>query len=139
MNEVPLSEVAFYAVEDADVAFQLTKKFKILLKEQELDKPFYDIDMPLVSVLIEMEKNGSYVDMDFLSDLSKNFNSKLDELKEQIYTISENEFNINSPKQLAEVLFDQLELKMIKKRSTDVNVLNVLKKYFGHITAHFDV
>ena len=129
MNEVPMSEVAFYAVEDADVAFQLTKKFEILLKEQELDKPFYDIDMPLVSVLIEMEKNGSYVDMDFLSDLSKSFNSKLDELKEQIYTISENEFNINSPIQLAEVLFDQLELKMIKKRSTDVNVLNVLKNH----------
>ena len=129
MNEVLLEEVAFYAIEDADVAFQLAKKFELLLKENKIDKPFYSIDMPLVSVLIEMEKNGAYLDMDFLSELSSQFNSELRGLEEKIYAISENEFNINSPKQLAEVLFDQLELKMIRKRSTDVNVLQVLKNH----------
>ena len=129
MNEVSLEEVAFYAVEDADVVYQLVKKFKPLLKENNIDKPFYSIDMPLVSVLIDMEKNGAYLDMDFLSDLSDQFNNALRDLEDKIYAVSESEFNINSPKQLAEVLFDQLELKMIKKRSTDVNVLKVLKNH----------
>tara|TARA_Y100001968_G_scaffold56428_1_gene47612 strand:+ start:127 stop:2835 length:2709 start_codon:yes stop_codon:yes gene_type:complete len=129
MNEASLEEVAFYAVEDADVVYQLVKKFKPLLKENNIDKPFYSIDMPLVSVLIDMEKNGAYLDMDFLSDLSDQFNNALRDLEDKIYAVSESEFNINSPKQLAEVLFDQLELKMIKKRSTDVNVLKVLKNH----------
>lgn len=129
MNEVPLEDIAFYAVEDADVAYQLTKNFIKLIKKNNLEDSFFDIDMPLVSVLIEIEKNGIFLDMQFLSELSRQFNVKLKELQDKIYEISEKEFNINSPKQLAEILFDSLELKMIKKRSTDVSVLSVLKNH----------
>ena len=129
MNEVSIEKIAFYASEDADIAFQLTKKFKKILKDDGIEEPFYSIDMPLVSVLTDMEKNGVYLDMEFLSVLSEEFNGKLKSLEQNIYAISETEFNINSPKQLAEVLFDQLELKTIRKRSTDVNVLKILKNH----------
>ena len=85
--------------------------------------------MPLVQVLIDMEKNGVYLDLKFLNELSILLSSKIDSIIKNIYNMVGYEFNINSPKQLAEVLFDDLKLKPIRKRSTAVEVLKVLRNH----------
>nr|MBC8479581.1 DNA polymerase I [FCB group bacterium] len=129
MAEVPLKEIFYYAAEDADIALQITGLFKEQLKDQEMEKPFYEVEMPLVPVLIEMEKNGVYLDLDFLKTLSVDFGEQLDELEEKIHDLAGSDFNVNSPQQLAVILFDELGLKPIRKRSTDVNVLERLKNH----------
>ena len=129
MSEVPLEDISFYASEDADIVFQLTKILKEKLDNENLSSPYYDIEIPLIPVLTEIERNGVYLDFDFLTELSKIFGDKIKALTEDIYLLAGKEFNINSPKQLGEVLFYDLGLKPIRKRSTAVEVLEVLK---GH-------
>ena len=129
MAEVPLEVISHYAVEDADIAYQLSAILKDKLNTENLSKPYNDIELPLIPVLAEIEKNGIFLDTGYLSQLSEEFGQALNALTDKIYQISGREFNINSPKQLAEILFDNLELKSIKKRSTSVEVLKVLKKY----------
>ena len=127
MSEVPLSDVAFYAAEDSDLALQLTENLKSKIKENNLEDPYFNIEIPLIPVLVNMEEEGVYVDKKILSDLSIDIEYRIGELEKNIYEISEKEFNINSPKQLAVILFDELELKEIKKRSTSIEVLENLK------------
>ena len=127
MSEVPLSDVAFYAAEDSDLALQLTENLKSKIKENNLEDPYFNIEIPLIPVLVSMEEEGVYVDKKILSDLSIDIEYRIGELEKDIYEISEKEFNINSPKQLAVILFDELELKEIKKRSTSIEVLENLK------------
>ena len=129
MAEVPLEDIAFYASEDADIAFQLAEILKDKLEEESLFEPYNDIEIPLIPVLITIEKNGVYLNLDFLADLSRQFGEGLEILTEKIHQMAGREFNINSPKQLGEILFDELELKPIRKRSTAVEVLEVLKNY----------
>jgi len=85
--------------------------------------------MPLISVLIEIEYNGLFIDVDMINNLSKDLKKKLIKISDKIYSYAGKEFNINSPKQLSEILFDDLELKQIKKRSTASNVLHILKNH----------
>ena len=127
MAEVPLKDISFYASEDADIAYSLSNILKKKLDEKNLIEAFEKIEVPLISVLIEIEKNGVYVDLEFLKILSTKLESKLNTIINSIYEMVEHEFNINSPQQLAEVLFDEIGLKTIKKRSTAVEVLEVLK------------
>ena len=127
MSEVNLKDTAFYAVEDADIALQIYSHQLPLLKKNNLEKPYFDIELPLISVLVDMEEHGVFVDQDFLSKLSVKIDSQIDILMNEIYKISGREFNINSPKQLSEILFDELNLKQIKKRSTSIEVLESLK------------
>ena len=129
MAEVPLEDIAFYASEDADIAFQLAEILKDKLEKESLFEPYNDIEIPLIPVLTTIEKNGVYLNLDFLADLSRQFGEGLEKLTEKIYMMAGREFNINSPKQLGEILFDELELKPIRKRSTAVEVLAVLKNY----------
>ena len=129
MAEVPLKDIAFYASEDADIAFQLAGILKNKLEEESLFEPYNDIEIPLIPVLTTIEKNGVYLNLDFLADLSRQFGEGLEKLTEKIHQMAGREFNINSPKQLGEILFDELELKPIRKRSTAVEVLAVLKNY----------
>jgi len=129
MAEVPLEDIAFYASEDADIAFQLAGILKNKLEEESLFEPYNDIEIPLIPVLTTIEKNGVYLNLDFLADLSRQFGEGLEKLTEKIHQMAGREFNINSPKQLGEILFDELELKPIRKRSTAVEVLAVLKNY----------
>mgnify|MGYP001151292049 FL=1 len=129
MAEVPLEDIAFYASEDADIAFQLAEILKDKLEEESLFEPYNDIEIPLIPVLTTIEKNGVYLNLDFLADLSRQFGEGLEKLTEKIHQMAGREFNINSPKQLGEILFDELELKPIRKRSTAVEVLAVLKNY----------
>jgi len=129
MAEVPLEDIAFYASEDADIAFQLAEILKDKLEKESLFEPYNDIEIPLIPVLTTIEKNGVYLNLDFLADLSRQFGEGLEKLTEKIHQMAGREFNINSPKQLGEILFDELELKPIRKRSTAVEVLAVLKNY----------
>ena len=82
--------------------------------------------MPLVDVLMQMEKEGVYVEQNILNEMSRNIGKRLDKLVEDIYRISGSEFNINSTQQLAVILFDNLKLNQIKKRSTAENILKEL-------------
>ena len=129
MAEVPLEDIAFYASEDADIAFQLAEILKDKLEKESLFEPYNEIEIPLIPVLTTIEKNGVYLNLDFLADLSRQFGEGLEKLTEKIHQMAGREFNINSPKQLGEILFDELELKPIRKRSTAVEVLAVLKNY----------
>ena len=129
MAEVPLEDIAFYASEDADIAFQLAGILKDKLEEESLFEPYNEIEIPLIPVLTTIEKNGVYLNLDFLAELSRKFGEELELLTEKIHQMAGREFNINSPKQLGEILFDELELKPIRKRSTAVEVLQVLKNY----------
>ncbi len=127
MADVPLDDITRYAVEDADIVTQLVPILKRNLKDSQLIKFYNQVEMPLVPVLVQMEYNGVYVDKDFMGNLSIWMNKKLDTATQEIYSLAGTEFNINSPKQLAQVLFDILELPKVKKRSTAVNVLEKLK------------
>jgi DNA polymerase-1 len=89
---------------------------------------FYEIELPLLSVLAEMEFTGMTVDPDVLRKLGKRYAEKQEILEKEIYALAGHEFNIASPKQLATVLFDELHLKRVKKQSTDVEVLEELAK-----------
>ena len=126
MDFVPLDKISYYAAEDADIVFQLAEIFAPKLEENGQLNFFADIEMPLIDVLMKMEKEGVYVDEDLLNEMSLNIGERLDLLVKEIYNIAEEEFNINSTQQLAKILFDDLKLTQIKKRSTAENVLKEL-------------
>ena len=127
MYDVKLDEITFYAVEDADVCLQLVKKLNDKILNDGLFDFFKKIELPLIDVLTDMELNGVYIDKDMMKKMSLWMENKLLLLSKEIFKISGKEFNINSPKQLSEILFDEIGLKQVKKRSTDVTVLEFLK------------
>jgi len=127
MDKVPIDKISKYACEDSDIALQVN-----LLQEKELEKKnikgVYDsIEMPLISVLAKMELNGVFIDTSVLSNLSTEIKSRMTDIESRIYMLAGHEFNINSPMQLAEILFDELKLKTVQKRSTAIDVLEALK------------
>ncbi len=130
MNEVDVELVAPYAAEDADIPFRLYEILRERLDKAELLDLFHDVEMPLVRVLAEMEFNGIRLDVPVLERLSEQFSEAITQLQSEIYQIAGEEFNIDSPQQLAGVLFDKLELPVVKKtatgRSTAVDVLETL-------------
>jgi DNA polymerase-1 len=110
MRDVPLEKQTEYAVEDADVTFQLKKHFENELTEAQTQKLFNEIEIPLVQVLADMELEGINLDQKFLNSLSEELNADILSLEQKIYQEAGQEFNIGSPKQLGEILFDQLKL-----------------------------
>ena len=127
MSELSLDQISSFAVENSAVILELTKTLKSKLKENSLTKFYNDIEIPLVSVLAEMEYNGVYLDSKLLNSMSKDIGNRLSILTKSIYKLSKKDFNINSTQQLGSILFDDLELPMIKKRSTAEDVLKKLK------------
>lgn len=129
-SEVDIETATNYSSEDADITYQLTKLLNPMLKEQSLEKLFYDVELPLIPVLARIEMNGIKVDTDFLSSLSREVDAQLNDIVKRIYSLAGGEFNINSPKQLSEILFTRLGLKPVKKtktgHSTDEEVLTTL-------------
>ena len=130
MAEVPIAKVAEYACEDADCVFRLAPILEKELKARKLTKLFKGIELPLIEVLAKVEMNGVQVDRKFLADFSSEAGKELDKLTTAITDEAGQEFNLNSPKQLSEVLFEKLKLPVIKKTktgySTDVSVLEKL-------------
>ncbi len=118
-EEVSIEDATKYSAEDADMTYKLYNVLNKKLIEEDLMDVFYKIEMPLVEVLARMEMNGVYIDKEFLKNLSESYNLKLREIESQIYDLAGGmPFNINSPKQLSEVLFSRLKLKPRKKTST---------------------
>ncbi len=133
-QEVPISEAVNYASEDADITFMAYQQFKKEIKDQGFSDLMEKIEVPLITVLGNMEMEGIKVDKNALKHLSNTFNLELKNLKKEIYSLSGEEFNINSSQQLGVILFEKLHLKVIKKTkkktgySTDVEVLTKLAK-----------
>lgn len=110
MAEVPVDQVCEYACEDADVALRLVLYFRQQLKKNQMERLFYELEIPLMMVLLQMEFNGVKLDVDYLSQLSRQFQEEMDDLEREIYELAGLKFNINSTQQLAEVLYQRLKL-----------------------------
>ncbi|TAN40562.1 MAG: DNA polymerase I [Nitrospirae bacterium] len=128
--EVPLDEATAYAAEDAVLAYELKDLLFAKLREQGLEQVYFDIEMPLIRVLADIEKAGIKIDAAKLLRLSKKLAGEIDGIQKRIFFLAGEEFNINSPKQLSAVLFHTLGLKPSKKTktgfSTNVDVLEEL-------------
>lgn len=127
MDQVPVEKVTFYAAEDADIALQLQPILAAQLEATQTYDVFQRIEMPLVPVLMAMEANGVYLNIALLQQMSQQLTQQIEQLVQKIYALAGVEFNINSPKQLGEILFDKLNLPKIKGTSTDVTVLEQLQ------------
>ncbi|MDV7139947.1 DNA polymerase I [Maribacter sp. TH_r10] len=134
MRDVPLEQQTEYAVEDADITFQLAQHFRPELAEAKTEELFNTIEIPLLHVLADMELEGINLDKEFLHSLSKDLDKDILDLQEKIYKEADQEFNIASPKQLGEILFDKLKLVDKPKKtktgqySTAEDVLSYLAK-----------
>jgi DNA polymerase-1 len=117
MREVPIELTKEYAAEDADITLQLYEKLLPLLKENGVEKLFYEIEMPLVPVLSRMEANGVKIDTQNLQQISDEFGGEIRKIEEEIYTLAGTPFNIASPKQLGEVLFEKLKIDEKAKKT----------------------
>ncbi|PIS30664.1 MAG: DNA polymerase I [Candidatus Marinimicrobia bacterium CG08_land_8_20_14_0_20_45_22] len=127
MDQVDVEKVGWYASEDADIALELVPVFTEKLKSDRTWDVFKKIEMPLIPVLIQLEQNGVFLDVKFLRKMSISLEKDIDDLVSRIYSAAGREFNVNSPKQLGEILFDKLELPKVRGHSTDVSVLEKLQ------------
>jgi DNA polymerase-1 len=118
MRDVAVEDAAPYACEDADIALRLADALKERLAEDELLEIAEDIEFPLVRVLAEMEHVGIRVDTDVLDEISSGLEAKLSEIESEIYELAGEVFNINSPQQLGEILFEKLDLPVVSKTPT---------------------
>jgi len=125
MSEVPLERVASYSCEDADFTLRLFKVFKEKLKKSGQEELFFTIEMPLLSILFEMERRGILIDPQILKSQKQSLMSSLEELVEEIYKEVGFRFNINSPAQLSDVLFNRLR----------ISALGIRRKSHGPSTA----
>ena len=140
-NEVNIKDAYIYAAEDADITLRLYKILKKRIISEKLLSVYEYIEKPLINVLAEIEKKGIKVDVKRLKNLSLVFQKKLSKIEKEIFKLSSIEFNIASPKQLGEILFNKLGLEGKKKGksgaySTSVDVLENLS-YQGHKIAEF--
>ncbi|MBI5101662.1 MAG: DNA polymerase I [Nitrospirae bacterium] len=128
--EVPLDEATAYCAEDAALSFELRGLLFDKLGEKGLDQVYFNIEMPLIEVLSDMEMTGIKIDASKLHRLSKKITAEIDSIQKRIFFLAGEEFNINSPKQLSSILFHNLGLQPSKKTktgfSTNVDVLEEL-------------
>ncbi len=117
MRDVELDKIREYAVEDADITLQLQKVLLPLLKEREVEKVFYEVENPLVKVLTDMEFEGIRIDEGFLNEYSKELEREAKLSEENVYKLAGVRFNLSSPKQLGEVLFEKLQLDPKAKKT----------------------
>ena len=119
MRALPPSQIYEYAAEDADITLRLKNKLEPELKKAECEDLFYNIEMPLMPVLAEMEMNGVCLDTSSLAETSKQFTNRMNEIEARIYELAGEQFNIASPKQVGEILFDKLKIvEKAKKTKT---------------------
>lgn len=119
MRNIAIDQIAEYAAEDADVTLKLKNFFEPELKKEELEPLFYDIEMPLIYVLAELERTGVMLDTAALKQSSEILTADLQNIEKEIYELAGMEFNINSARQVGEVLFDRLKIEeKVKKTKT---------------------
>ncbi len=132
MRQVEIDKALPYAAADADFTLRLYHVLKEEIRDKRLKRVFHEVEMPLISVLVEMQINGVALDPDVLPPMSVELGSQLDTIKTNVFSVLGYEFNLNSPVQLSEVLFDHLNLPGIKKTktgfSTDAASLESLKE-----------
>ena len=116
--QVPVEGLLDYAGERADLAWQLAAKLEPLLKEQDLESVYRDLELPLVPILADLEKIGVRVDARALAGQATLVDKELNDRSTAIFAMAGEEFNINSPKQLAEILFEKLKLPVLKRTGT---------------------
>lgn len=129
--DVELKDVVEYACEDADITFRFYEYFAPLLNTYNLEDLFFNVEMPLISVLADMEFDGVYISTEKMKSLSEEYASLLEKTKAKIYEKAGEEFNLQSPKQLEYILFEKLKINSTKKTktgaySTDEEVLREL-------------
>ncbi len=132
MKDVAIEKVAEYCSEDVDFTIRLYDLFKKEIEKKSLHLVFYEIEMPLIAVLMQMERKGIFIDVEIFSKLSSEFSHKLKLLEQEIFQIVGKEFNLNSPKQLGEVLYHDLQLPSPRTKkgaelSTAADVLEKMK------------
>ena len=136
MDQVPLDAVAEYAAEDADYTLRLKELFEPRLETSDLAPLFYETEMPLVSVLTEMEFNGISLDSEFLAKMGERLAARVEEIRAAVYELAGQAFNLDSPKQLGGILFDKLDFRVVKHtktaRSTDAETLETLARETEH-------
>ncbi len=134
--EVPIKDASTYSCEDADFTLRLKGILAPKLGLLSLEKLFFEVELPLIEVLGEMEMVGVSIDTQHLKKMSRKLGKELEDLTQQIYHLAGKEFNINSTQQLSKVLFEDLKLTPVRKtekktaQSTDISVLEILAK--GH-------
>lgn len=130
-KDLELEDLSSFFVDKVDSIYKIRLTMEKIIEEQDMEELFYDVELPLASVLGDMEYRGFTVDKEALSVIGVELDKRIEELKIEIYKYSEGDFNINSPKQLGDVLFNRLELPVIKKTktgySTNAEVLEKLK------------
>jgi DNA polymerase-1 len=125
MRDVPIEKVQEYCCEDVDYTARLKTFFEIELKEKKLDHLLHDIELPLLPILAEMERTGIYLDTEELKIEGEKIVRELNRLKGQIFQLSKEEFNLNSPKQLSEILYQKMNIQA-GTTSTSADVLEEL-------------
>ena len=130
-SDIELDKATEYAAEDADVTLRLYNHLKSRLNEEKLNKVYESFEKPMVQLLSKMEFNGIKVDDLYLKKLSKKFEDKLRKIEKEIYSIAGKEFNIGSPKQLGEIIYNELKIAKLKKTkkgslATNANILEDL-------------
>lgn len=129
-SEVPLEEAASYAADNLALIKELKEALFKRLKEEELEKIYFELEMPLIHVLVDMEKAGVGIDIEKMNEISKELERQLEGIQKRIYFLAGEKFNINSPKQLSRVLFHNLGFIPKKKTktgfSTEISVLEEL-------------
>jgi DNA polymerase-1 len=141
MAEVPLDQITDYCCQDVDYTIQLRKPLEEDLKKLELEPVLKTIELPLIPVLVRMERRGIYVDLDKLKSMSHDLAGQLKSLEKEIHHLAGEEFNINSPKQLSTVLFEKMGIAPPKKTttgfSTSAEVLEELQAPIAHAVLQY--
>lgn len=134
MADVAIEKLGLHCCEDVDYICRLKNVLEIQLKERKLDSLLKDLELPLLSVLAKMERHGIFLDQEYLKNLSVDVAQQIKKIEQSIYQQAGQEFNLNSPKQLSEILFTKLGIKAPKKTatglSTNADVLISLKKQY---------
>lgn len=131
MRDVSIEKIINYACEDADITYQLSQIFKVKLEEENLSELSTKIEMPLIYVLAEMESEGVKIDVEFLNNYQLIISKRLNEIETEIKKLAGEEFNVSSPKQLGEILFDKMKIipnpKMTKTKQYSTSEEELLK------------
>lgn len=117
MRDVPLEQIKEYAIEDADITWQLKILFAPKIQELNLQGLMQTVEAPLVPVLADMERSGVRIDTEALADISQELGQEIEAIEQRIYTLAGEQFNIASPKQLGDILFDKLKLDEKAKKT----------------------
>ena len=118
MADVEIEKVAQYCGEDVWMTFKLNQLLRKKVKEQNLLKVYQEIELPLIPVLLGMEREGIYVDVEMLKELKKSLNQRLEHIESETYALAGESFNLKSPKQLGQILFEKLQIPPTKKTKT---------------------